>query len=89
MSNYATKSNFKWVPSINALKFAKKAHLADSKLDIDRLDIEKLHTAPVDLGKLSNVIEKVFINALYDKLVKKVNAIPTADTSGWVKKAMT
>ena len=58
MYNYATKSDFKWVPNINALISAKKADWADSKLGIDRLDIEKLQTDSVDLSKLSNIIKK-------------------------------
>ena len=40
---------------IYAPDFDKKPNLASLKLDIDRLNIDKLRTTPVDLSKLSNV----------------------------------
>ena len=43
---------------INTSKFAKESDLANLKLDIDDLDIDKLKAVPVDLHKLSNVVEK-------------------------------
>ena len=53
---------------------------------VDKLDIGKLETAPVDLSKLSNVVKNFVKETEYNKLVKKVNNISTTDTSDLVKK---
>ena len=43
---------------------------------VGRLDIGKLETTPVDFSELSNVVKNdVVKKSVYDKLVKKVNAI--------------
>ena len=50
---------------------AKKADLAILELDTDKLGIDKLETTPVDLSKLSNVVNKeVAKKTEYNKLVK-------------------
>ena len=57
------------------------------KSKIDKLDIEKLETTPVDLSKLSDVVESYVVKkAKYNELVKKVTSIKTTDTSDLVKK---
>ena len=53
---------------------------------VDKLDIGKLETAPVDLSKLSNVVKNFVKETEYNELVKKVNNISTTDTSDLVKK---
>ena len=54
------------------------------KIEIDKLDFDKLATVPVDLSKLSNAVKNdVIKKTVYDKFVAKVNNI---DTSGLVKK---
>ena len=64
--------------------FALKTNLANLKTEVEKLDIDKLATVPVDLSKLSNVVKNdVVKKTVYDKLVAKVNNI---DTSGFVKK---
>ena len=41
---------------------------------VDKLDIRKLETTPVDLKTFSNVVEKEVCNKIvYDELVKKCN----------------
>ena len=58
--------------------------MANLKAEVDKLDIDKLATVPVDLRKLSNVIKKdVLKKTVYDKLVAKEDNI---DISGLVKK---
>ena len=57
--------------------------MANLKTEVDKLDIDKLATVPVDLSKLSNVVKNVVKKTVYDRLVAKVNNI---DTSGLVKK---
>ena len=69
-------------------KFCTKiANLATLKTEVGILDIDKLATVPVDLNKLSDVVENdVVKKAKYDKLVTKVNNI---DTSWFVLKTKT
>ena len=48
------------------------------------MDVDKLKTVPVDLSKLSNVVNNEFVKkTVYDKLVEIVNNI---DTSRFVLK---
>ena len=62
--------------------FSKKSNLAILTTEVYKLDIDKLVPVHVDLGKLSDVVKNdVFKEAVYDKLVTKVNNI---DTSGLV-----
>ena len=57
-------------------------HLVRLKLETDKLDSGKLETTPVDLKKLSDVVdEEVVKKNLYDELIKNVNANQTNDTS--------
>ena len=58
--------------------------MANLKTEIDKLDIEKLVPASVDLSKLSDVVKNDVVKKdVFDKLVSKVNSI---DTSGFVLK---
>ena len=88
LSNYATKSHLKGATGIDTSKFTKKINSVKLKLDVDDFDVDKLKTVPVDLSKLSDVVKnQVVKKSVYDKLVKKVNAIQAIDTSDLVKKA--
>ena len=85
LSNYATKDDIKNITHVDTSRFALKTNFAYLKTEVDKLDIDKLATVPVDLSKLSNVVKNdVFIKTVYDKLVAKVDNI---DTSSLVKKA--
>ena len=55
LSNYATKTDLKNVSYVDMNSFAVKSNLASLKTEVDKLDIGKLQTVPVDLAKLSNV----------------------------------
>ena len=84
LSNYATEDDIKDITHVDTSSFALKTNLANLKTKVDKLDIDKLATVPVDLSKLSNVVKNdVVKKAVYDKLVAKVNNI---DTSDFVKK---
>ena len=48
--------------------FASKANLAALKTEVDKMDVDKLKTAPVDLAKLTNAVE----NDLVKKTVYNV-----------------
>ena len=76
LSNYATKSDYKEVTNIGKSKFAKTtADLAILQSDVNRMDIGKLETTPVDLSKLSNVVKSDAVEkSEYNELVRKVNA---------------
>ena len=79
LSNYATKTDIKNILHIDTVSFALKPNLASLKTEGDKLDIDKLVPAPVDLSKLSDVIKKdVVKKTVYDKLVVKVNSINTS-----------
>ena len=54
------------------------------KSKVDKLDIGKLKSPPVDLCKLSNVVKNVVKKTEYNELLKKVNNISTADISNLV-----
>ena len=80
LSSYATKPDLKNVTDGDTSNFALKNNLANLKIEVDQLDIEKLVPAPVDLSKLSDVVKNdVVKKAVYDKLVAKVNNIDTSD----------
>ena len=84
LSNYATKDDIKNITHVDTSSFALKTNLANLKTEVDKLDIDKLATIPVDLSKPSNVVKNdVVKKTVYDKFVAKVNNI---DTSGLVKK---
>ena len=59
--------------------------MASLKTEVDKLDIDKLVPVPVDLSKLSDVVENdvVVRKTEYNKLVTKVDDI---DTTNFVKK---
>ena len=84
LSNYATKDDIKNITHVDTSSFVLKTNLANLKTEVDKLDIHKLATVPVDLSKLSNVVKNdVVKKTVYDKLVAQVDNI---DTSGLVKK---
>ena len=84
LSNYATKDDIKNVTHVDTSSFALQTNLANLKTEVDKLDIDKLATVPVDLSKLSNVVKNdVVKKTMYDNLVAKVDNI---DTSVLVKK---
>ena len=59
MSNYAAKSDLNSATDIHTSEFAKKPDLASLKSDVDKLDIVKLKTTPIDLSKLGNVVKRL------------------------------
>ena len=72
LSNYTTKVDLKNAAGIDTSKLAPKSNLVNLKAEIDKVDIDKLKTVPVDLSKLSNVVNNdVVKKTLYDKFVAK------------------
>ena len=65
LANYATKTDLKNITHGDVSSFASKINLAALKTEVDKIDADKLKTAPTDLAKLTNAIEK--------DVVKKTN----------------
>ena len=57
LSNYATKLDIKNISHNDTSSFALKTNLANLKVEVDKLDIDKLVTFPLDLSKLSDVVK--------------------------------
>ena len=50
------------------------------KTKVDKIDVDKLKTVPVDLAKLSNVVKNDVVKKTeYDKLVGKVDNVDTTN----------
>ena len=80
LSNYATKKEINDITHVDNSNFALKTNLANLKTEVDKLDIGKLATVPVDLSKLSNVVKnEVVKKTVYDKIAAEVNNINTSD----------
>ena len=62
--NYAIKTELKRAAGIDTFNLAAKSDLAILKAEVDKIDIDKLKTFPVDLSKLSNIVN--------NNIVKKV-----------------
>ena len=50
LSNYATKAEIKNATGVDTSKFAKKVDLASLKSNVDKLGIDKLKSAPINLN---------------------------------------
>ena len=56
-TNYATKTDLKNITHVDVSSFPSKTNLAALKTEVDKIDTDKLQTAPTDLAKLTNAIE--------------------------------
>ena len=65
LSNYATKADIKNISHVDTSSFALKSKLASLKIEVDKLGIDKLVLAPVDLSKLSDVVNKYVVKKGY------------------------
>ena len=57
LANYATKTDLNNITHVDVRSFARKTNLAALKTEVDKIDADKLKTAPTDLAKLTNAIE--------------------------------
>ena len=61
---------------VNVSSFALKTNLANLKTEVDKIDVDKLKTVPIDLAKLNNVVKNdVAKKTEYNKLVTEVDNI--------------
>ena len=58
LSNYATKADIKNISHVDTSSFGLKTNLASLKTEVDKLDIDKLVPALVDLSKLNKCCKK-------------------------------
>ena len=56
LANNATKDDVKNITHVDVGSFASKTNLAALKTEVDKIDVDKLKRAPVDLAKSSNVV---------------------------------
>ena len=57
LTNYATKMDLKNITHVDVSSFTSKTNLAALKTEVDKIDTDKLKTAPTDLATLTNAIE--------------------------------
>ena len=57
LANYATKDDVKNITQVDVSSYATKTNLAALKSEVDKIDVDKLKTTPVDLPKLNNVVK--------------------------------
>ena len=65
LSNYATKADIKNISHVDTSSFELKTNLANLKTEVDKSDIDKLVTAPVDLSKLRDVVKNDVVKKNY------------------------
>ena len=61
LTNYATKTDLKNITHVDVSSFASKTSSAALKTEVDKIDTDKLKTAPTDLAKLTNAIENYVV----------------------------
>ena len=64
-TNYATKTDIKNILNVDTSSFALKSNLASLKVEVDKLDIDKLVPVPVDLSKLSDIVKNDVVKKLH------------------------
>ena len=57
LCNYATKTDIKNISHVDTSSFASKSNLTGLKIEVDKLDVDKLVSAPVDLSKISDAVK--------------------------------
>ena len=57
LTNYGTKTDLQNITHMDVSSFASKTNLASLKTEVDKIDVDKLKTVPVDLAKLTNAVE--------------------------------
>ena len=76
LTNYATKTDLKNITHVDVSSFASKTNLAALKTEVDKIDVDKLKTTPVDLAKLTNAIE----NDVVKKTVYNTSKVTSIET---------
>ena len=75
LTNYATKTDLKNITHVDVSSFASKTDLAALKTELDKIDVDKLKTKPVDLAKLTNAVENDLVKkTVYTTKVTSIDA---------------
>ena len=75
LTNYATKNDLKNITHVDVSSFASKTNLAVLKTEVDKIDTDKLKTAPTDLTKLTNATENDVVKTTdYNTKVTRIEA---------------
>ena len=75
LANYATKTDLKNITHVDVSSFASKTNLAVLKIEVDKIDADKLKTTPADLAKLTNAIENDLVKKTdYNTKVTSIEA---------------
>ena len=64
LSNYAMKKDINDITHVDVSDFVSKTNLAALKTEVDKIDVDKLKTVPVDLAKLNNVVNNDVVKKL-------------------------
>ena len=64
LSDYATKTDLKNVTPVDTSSSALKTNSTSLKTEVDKLDIDKLASTPVDLSNLSDVVKMMLLKKL-------------------------
>ena len=59
LANYTTIDEVKNITQVDVSSYATKTNLAALKSKVDKIDVDKLKTAPVDLAKLTKKLKKL------------------------------
>ena len=57
LTNYATKTDLNNITHVGTISFASKTNLAALKTEVDKIDVDKLKTTPIDLDRLTNLVK--------------------------------
>ena len=57
LANYETKTDLKNITHVDVSSYASKTNLAALKSELDKIDVDKVETTPIDLAKLGNVVK--------------------------------
>ena len=75
LTKYATKTDLKNITHVDVSSFASKTNLAALKTEVDKIDVDKLKTTPIDLDRLSNLVKNdVVKNTDYNTKVTTIEA---------------
>ena len=75
LANYETKTDLKNITHVDVSSYASKTNLAALKSEVDKIDVDKVKTTPIDLAKLGNVVKNhVVKKADYSTKVTSIEA---------------
>ena len=75
LTNYATKKDLKNITHVDVSSVSSETNLAALKTEVDKIDVDKLKTTPVDLAKLTNAVKNDLVKkTVYNTKVTSIEA---------------